>query len=158
MRHELGGFSPRQLRFVHAFVANGGIVGEALAEAGYPASAPNPMRYPHVRDRVRDLFRKYSRQKGVEARAIIAELASVAFAPIGDPDISTRDKIRALELLGKNQALFTEKIELTGKVKWEHEVDLKQLSDDELRGLEAVMAKVRVVEPERLSEQNPTES
>jgi len=53
-------------------------------------------------------------QNDVEAREIIAGLRRIAFAPEG-ARVSNSDRLRALELLGKYKAMFTDNVHSSGE-------------------------------------------
>jgi hypothetical protein len=144
MLQEMDGLSSREMIFVYAYVANGGIVGEAKREAGYRRGGRSPLVKPAVRAAIRDVTKKQLRKLGVDARDTIAELGAIAFAPLGDEAVPILAKIKALELLGKHQALFTEKIESVVRTRWEVPVNLESLTDEELSELVRLRRKVQM--------------
>lgn len=135
------GLSVREARFVHEYLSNGGNTGKALVAAGYSRQTQNPMFKPHVRRACREWFRKYAEEQGVTAQRVIAETAMIAFAPVDDPNITVKDKLRALEYLGKHYQLFNDRIDLTLRNQWQVEVRLESLSDGELAELERISGK-----------------
>lgn len=64
-------------------------------------------------------------------KRILGELSSIAFDPLPDDSSrSERDRLKALELLGKYMSLFTDKVEHSGAVKVAASVDISSLSDE----------------------------
>lgn len=106
--------SPRTKRFVMEF-CRGCNQSVALREAGFTGAradiaASKLMARPEVRAAVDWRMEQIVQEAGIEAVHILRELALIAF------DRAHKDRLKALELLGKNLKMFTDKIEVQGKL------------------------------------------
>lgn len=86
---------------------------EAARQAGYSERSCEQqgsklMANPAIRAIVDEELRYRREANRATAEKVIDELSDLAFH---DPDIGKRDKLKALELLGKHFAIFTERIE-----------------------------------------------
>ena len=73
---------------------------------------------PEIKDYVKIRIDKALEADNITLRKrIVDELRIIAFDPLADEDTKIRanDKLKALELLGKYDSMFTEKIELSTK-------------------------------------------
>ncbi len=57
-----------------------------------------------------------SKRTAVDADFVLGELVKVAKKTLVDDDIKAVDKLRALEMLGKNLKLFSDKVEVEGNL------------------------------------------
>jgi phage terminase small subunit len=78
-----------------------------------------------------------------DQQAAVAEVSQSRSANGGTLRFKLHDKVAALEKLGKHLGLFTDRHEITGTLRMEHEVDLSRLSDDQLEQLEQILAAAR---------------
>jgi len=122
--------TPKQQRFVDAYVGEARFnASRAVIEAGYVTKNPNDLGYqlrntPHVRARIDEILENET----LRAPEILRELTDVAMRGLdefievtrydkeGNPVAARMDasaKMKALELLGKNQSLFVDKVEQT---------------------------------------------
>ncbi len=99
----------REERFCYAYV-NSGNKYEAFDLAGYEASTVNAkqaavsrmLRKPHIKARIKHLEREYFMALGVDEKRIIGNIAEIAF----NDKNNKVDRMRALELLGRNRGMF----------------------------------------------------
>lgn len=110
----------KQRNFIDEYLANGGNGTRAAAVAGYHGDdntlssvASENLAKPAILTQIE----AHLAAQGVTRDTIIAELATVAFAPMeyfrdknGKVDASA--KVRSLELLGKERGMFREKIDI----------------------------------------------
>jgi hypothetical protein len=105
--------SPRRQRFVNAYVGEAaGNGAKAAILAGYSEhtarqAASRLLTFPDVRQAIDARQQAATHQAGVQAEDIRRELKAVAYAPV--KDVRTTDKLKALELLGKEQGMFQDK-------------------------------------------------
>lgn len=83
---------------------------QAAIRAGYReknarSQACENLTKPDIQQYMQELIRSRSERTGTSADDVIEELRRVAFA--GDVEISGREKLKALELLGKHLGMFT---------------------------------------------------
>jgi phage terminase small subunit len=137
------GLTAKQQTFVAEYLANGFNATQAAISAGYSAKTADSqacrlLKLPAVAAAVEEGKRERLEDLEITGARVLKEIGKVAFADrpfmllneVGMGfEVKTKDKIRALELLGKNQKLFTEKVEHSGSVAiaW-----VTQLSDEEL--------------------------
>lgn len=122
-----GGINPKQELFIEAYLGEAKFnATEAARIAGYgqpQMHGSRLMKNAEIASRVRERLD----EAAMKADEVLAELAAIARAPWkdflavemrdGQPVGATlllKDKIRALELLGKHHKLFVEKQEITG--------------------------------------------
>jgi len=144
------GLTVGEAKFVREYITNGNNARAAMTVAGYRKDQHPIIGRPHIKDAILRHFRDWAQEQKLTPADIIGELAMIAFAPITDTRIPIKDKMRALELLGKHLGLFTDKIDLTLRKRWEVEVSLDRLSDSELAHLEVTAHKTQLkTEPTR---------
>jgi phage terminase small subunit len=108
--------NPREQKFVHVYEGNGV---EAARTAGYAggnvslaAQACRMMRKPEIRRAVALRI-----ESAVERFILTREERQELWSAIAiDTTIDASDRLKALELLGKSQADFTEKLEVKGEL------------------------------------------
>lgn len=145
--------TPKQRRFVGEYLKDlnataaarrAGFSQRTASEIGYEY-----LRKPHIRAEVEKRTAEQFTALNITAERILWELSLLAFANVPDyAEVGFRyaDKIRALELLGKYRALFTERYELA-----EPEIDLSKLTDEELEQLERLYEKCGIAPYEKVS-------
>ena len=79
------------------------------AEKNWASLACKLFADPRIKEYVRKLEEQVFQEKGINAEHIAVELAKIAFE---DPDASRADKMKAIELLGKQIQLYTQKVEV----------------------------------------------
>lgn len=98
---------------------------QSAIRAGYSpktahVQASRLFSYPKIREHINLLIEKeLGMKKGELKYRVLKKLSSIAFSE-SDEKIRTSDKIKALELLGKYGSLWTDKIDLSGKVEAEN--------------------------------------
>ncbi len=117
----------KQLKFIEAYQGNGT---EAAKLAGYTGddntlgvTAHDLLRNPKISDLIQ-------KRQSKELKKLIAtreERQNFWSEVMNDTKVEMRDRLRGSELLGKSEADFTEKVELSG------ELDLSNKTTDELR-------------------------
>lgn len=93
---------------------------QAYIRAGYSAKKKDTARVessklltkPNIQNYISELQKFQSERTGITADNVLKELQKVAFA---DADISGKEKIKALELLGKHLGLFAEQNQSAGE-------------------------------------------
>ena len=87
---------------------------QAAVRAGYKNSdvGRKLVTKSHVLNYISELQKEQSKRTGISADNVLKELQKVAFA---DADISGKEKIKALELLGKHLGLFAEQNQSAGE-------------------------------------------
>lgn len=104
----------------------------AAAEGCKLCKKPDVIRY------IDELFTIRRMQYDIQEGEILAELKMMAF---NNPDIRAQDKLRALELLGKQVGLFSDRRELNLKGNMNITTTTETMTDEELdRALEALEA------------------
>jgi len=104
--------SEQQKRFAESYMRTFD-AGKAAIEAGYseqsaPSQGSKLLRKPQVSAYIDQLSAEIQEKTTVEVGEIIAEIRKIAFAPASQK-IANSDRLRALELLGKTLALFSER-------------------------------------------------
>lgn len=91
---------------------------QAAIRAGYknPEIGRQIITKNNVSEYLNSLMKKRSENTGVTAEKVVKELESIAFI---ETEITGKEKIKALELLGKHLGMFKDKLEL------ETDTDLK---------------------------------
>lgn len=97
----------KQKRFCEEYLIDFNATQAAL-RAGYsPKTAysigDENLRKPEIQSEIQTLIQKRSERTGISADTVITELAKIAFS---DTEITGREKMKALELLGKHLGLF----------------------------------------------------
>lgn len=93
---------------------------QAYIRAGYSAKKKDTARVessklltkPNIQNYISELQKFQSERTGITADNVLKELEKVAFA---ETDISGKEKIKALELLGKHLGLFSEQCKPSGE-------------------------------------------
>ncbi|MGN0605910.1 MAG: terminase small subunit [Oscillospiraceae bacterium] len=67
----------------------------------------------NIQDYISELMKQQSERTGITADKVLTELEKVAFA---DTEISGKEKIKALELLGKHLGMFSEKVDIEADI------------------------------------------
>lgn len=147
-----------QEKFCHEFIKTGNQT-QAAINAGYSkksakSTASRMMTYDdfkHIPERIEELISKSSKRNKLIADAEeVLEFFSNTFrnqlkakqlntegkTVEIDINVETRDRLKAAELLGKKYAMFTEKVEHSGKITNEIEVLTDADIDKELKELE----------------------
>ena len=86
-----------------------GRVYTSAAEKNWASLASKLFSDARIKEYVRQLEEQVFLEKGINAEHIAVELAKIAFE---DPDASRADKMKAIELLGKQINLYTQKVEV----------------------------------------------
>ena len=86
-----------------------GRVYTSAAEKNWASLASKLFSDARIKEYVRKLEEQVFQEKGINAEHIAVELAKIAFE---DPDASRADKMKAIELLGKQINLYTQKVEV----------------------------------------------
>jgi len=111
----------RQQRFVEEYMVSMD-AGEAYQKAfDYKGKHHHSLGYqqlqkPPVRKLIDKATLERSRRTAVDADFVLGELVKVAKKTLVDDDIKAVDKLRALEMLGKNLRLFSDKLEVEGSL------------------------------------------
>jgi len=100
----------KQSRFVEEYLVDLNAK-QAAIRAGYSEKTAAEMGYenlikPHVQEYIRERMDERSKRTEITADRILEAIAEIAY---DTEEIKPSDRLRALELLGKHQALFTEK-------------------------------------------------
>ena len=93
---------------------------QAAIRAGYSERTAGSLgqrllKNVEIQKAIQKAMKKRERNTEITAERVLKEIAAIAFAPIDDK-LNYRDKIKALELLGKHQALFVDRVEHSGEV------------------------------------------
>jgi phage terminase small subunit len=95
--------NPRQEQFALG-LAEGKTQSQAYADAGYSPNRGNAVRmktYESVQARVAELQRTAADGAIASRKRTLEHLAAIAYAEFGDEDISTKEKLSALQALAK---------------------------------------------------------
>jgi phage terminase small subunit len=112
--------NPQHRRFAEEYVIDFNATHAAI-RAGYSKRSAHTTGYRLLKDAevqkmLTELIEKQAAKAGVSAERVLKEISSVAFKKISPQKTGEmRNKLRALELLGKNLGLFIEKHELSGE-------------------------------------------
>lgn len=103
----LSKLTEKQKRFCEEYLIDFNATQAAL-RAGYsPKTAysigDENLRKPEIQSEIQTLIRKRSERTGINADSVIKELVKIAFA---ETEITGKEKMKALELLGKHLGLF----------------------------------------------------
>lgn len=106
------GLTDQQDRFCQEYVANGGNATQAYIRAGYsPAGAEQNacalMTNHKVQERVRELQTSVAERLGITQEYLLGHLKEI----IDNQTNPNKDRLRAVELAGKNLAMWVEKTE-----------------------------------------------
>ncbi len=150
----------RQIQFAQEYVIdfNGK---QAAIRAGYSArsaevTACKMLRTAKVRSEIERLLADDVGRRNEIRERNINELIPLAYTDAAvetktDKDgnvieVSFRDKLRAIELLGKMHGLFTDKVQLSGSIGVVR--DFSKLTDAQLEELEKLTKKIDVIDPD----------
>lgn len=97
----------KQKRFCEEYLIDFNATQAAL-RAGYSQKTAysigdENLRKPEIQSEIQALIKKRSERTGISADTVITELAKIAFS---DTEITGKEKMKALELLGKHLGLF----------------------------------------------------
>jgi phage terminase small subunit len=124
-----GKWTPKLERFVDEYFINGMNATKAAIAAGYSKKsastiAAENMQKPHVRARIEERLAQMDKKRIMQAEEVLEHLTRIALGQekeqvlmgIGKGaetkthvEVSAKDRIKALELLGKAHAVFTDK-------------------------------------------------
>jgi phage terminase small subunit len=108
------GLTERQRKFCEAYSSNGGNAFAAAREAGYKHPAPSSaetLKSPKIIQALEKL-----RESRTSSAIMTREERQEFWSQIArDKAQATRDRLKAAELLGKSQADFIDRKEITGK-------------------------------------------
>ena len=110
----------------------------AAARAGYknPEIGRQLITKNNVLNYINELRKEQSQRTGINADTVLKELEKIALA---DTDISGKEKIKALELLGKHLGMFKDKLELETdtdlKISLDYEGDENESDDTSKSGI-----------------------
>lgn len=95
------------------------------------AGASRMLRNAKVAEYIDQKITERSKRTEVKQDDVVRELAKIGFTEsllIGEIEIKSGDKLKALELLGKHLGMFTEKQEIKARISYEEY--LSKLDDD----------------------------
>lgn len=106
------GLTDQQDRFCQEYVANGGNATKAYIAAGYSptgadGAASRLLGNVSVKERVKELQASVAERLGITQEYLLSHLKGI----IDNPTNSNKDRLRAVELAGKNLAMWVEKTE-----------------------------------------------
>lgn len=106
----------KQKRFCEEYLVDLNATQAAL-RAGYKgktvrSTASENLAKPDIQKYLKQLMEERSERTEITADDVLNELKKVAFA---DTEISGKEKIKALELIGKHLGMFTEQTKLQGE-------------------------------------------
>ena len=131
------GLTERQRAFCEAYVENGGNAADAARKAGY--KNPHPQGVQTLRlVTVRSALEKMRRSTTNAAIASREERQSFWSSVLRDQNIDMKDRLKASDLLGKSQADFITRTEVSGPAGGPIKIDLAALTDDQLAALESI--------------------
>lgn len=111
----------RDKRFCEEYVANGYNASKAylvthdVAQSTAGNSGYRLLKKASIQNYIRELEKDIFTNNHINAEHIANELATMAFREITKEDsLSYNDKIKALELLGKQLSLYTQKVDMAG--------------------------------------------
>ena len=131
------GLTGKQRAFCEVYVANGGNATDAARQAGYGK--------PHVQCVV--ILGSISVQKAIEKLRASTTNAAIATreerqafwsSVLRDQGEDMKDRLKASDLLGKSQADFITRTEVSGPAGGPIKIDLAALTDDQLAALESI--------------------
>ena len=102
----------REERFCYAFVNTGDKYKafdlakyEASTDGAKAAAVSRMLKRPWIKARIKVLEREYYEAMGVDEKRILGNVAAIAF----NKDVSKPERLRALELLGKERAMWIDR-------------------------------------------------
>lgn len=150
----------KQRLFIEAYLENPNASQAALAAGYSPKTAPFIGAENLKKPQIVEMLKSRVEKAVMSANDVLTELSDIAKADwreflqikrdkdgnLIDASIILKDKIKALELVGKYHKLFTEKTELTGKdggtIDVTVKTDLSALSTEELMQLKRIQKKI----------------
>lgn len=127
------GLTMNQIKFCENYLLSG-VGGQSYIEAystkekpvkmttAYTSSS-NLLKKENVQEYLNDRRAELMKQTTMEASDIIEKLVEMA----NDPTVKASDRLKSLELLGKNLAMFTDRVENNGTMDIEINLDGKEL-------------------------------
>ena len=93
---------------------------QAAIRAGYSENTAKETGYenltkPYIKEAIDKAIAKRSQNAEITADMVINAIAKIGFS--ADPEMAVANKLRALEMLGKHHALFTDKVSHVGDYK-----------------------------------------
>ncbi len=121
MAGKRNGLNDKQRVFIHEYLVdrNGK---QAAIRAGYAPknaeiTASKLLRLTKVRKAVDAVIEKRTKKIDITAEKVLQEIASIAMDTVKEGGfVSTGDKLKALDQLGKHLKLFTDKVEIGGSL------------------------------------------
>jgi len=115
--------SPRHQRFVEEYPKDLNAT-QAYIRAGYSPRGAGPsalalLRNPNIAAAINTALSERAERTGVSVDRVVAELAAMAFVHVG---VIPRDKLRALELLGRHLGMFRPEVMIDNSVTVEGDV------------------------------------
>ena len=103
----------KQMAFVRNYLVTKN-ASDAAVKAGYSpktagAQAHKLLKIAEIKRLVGEGQKRLAERLEVKAEDVIAELKKIAFAPVDMGELTVKDKVTALERLGKHLGLFDEK-------------------------------------------------
>lgn len=113
--------SPKQEAFCAEYLVdlNGA---QAAIRAGYAENSARQQAYdlltrPYIQKELSRLKKERARRVGVKADHVLAEVADIAYAPIGpDSPVTVAEKLKGLELAGKHIGMWVERVQHEGQL------------------------------------------
>lgn len=111
----IGKLTEKQKRFCEEYLIDLNVTQSAL-RAGYSEKTAysignENLKKPEIQKYISELMKKQSERTNITADKVLSELEKVAFT---DTEITGKEKIKALELLGKHLGMFDNKPSDTG--------------------------------------------
>lgn len=127
------GLTQKQRNFADAYLASGHagnsyrtafeVDGKKLKQSTCSTEGSKLLKNPNVKNYLEDRRKELTKKAVMTADEILQEIASIAV----DTTVRPSDRLKALELLGKNQAMFTDKVEQSGAM----EIEINLTGDEE---------------------------
>lgn len=134
------GLTQRQRKYCEEYASNGGNSFAAAKAAGYGKPQVEGHRNSQNARIIGALNRL--RQDSVDSSiATRQERQTFWSSMMRDPNVSEKDRLRASELLGKCHADFVERREVSGPGGAPLSIELRDLTDDQLRAIE-ILARI----------------
>lgn len=108
--------TPKQEKFIQEYLVDG-CGAQAAIRAGYSKqrakmSAYENLQKPYIAAEIKSRFDKIARKSETTVQRVLEELASIAFSQTA----KASDKLRALELIGRHRAMFTDRLQHSGHI------------------------------------------
>ena len=112
----MGKLTDKQRRFAEEYLADLNAT-QAAIRAGYSentaaAIGEENLRKPEIAKMIQAEMEARSIRTQISQDDVVQELAGIAFVPVADSVVKVRDKLRALELLGKHLGMFTDRVQM----------------------------------------------